>query len=111
MGWVSSPPIFGGVKSLATVRTTSPSTIGCGTPITSASDKSKCVSSLTCLSFYAILQTALPKAATFYIDCVMPGRAVTSVTYSTVSSQVLNCCFFRLRYKIVLAFFSEWQGS
>lgn len=111
MGWVSSPPIFHEIESLATVRTTSPSTVGCGTSVTSASDKSKRVSSSVCLSFYAILQTALPKAAKVYVDCIMLGRAVPSVTYSAGSSQVLNCCSCRLKCKIILAFISEWQAG
>lgn len=59
------PPIFCGVECLAAVRTTTPSTVGCGTPIISASVKSKCVSSLMYLSFYAIPQTALPQATKF----------------------------------------------
>lgn len=75
MNCISSSLILCRIKSFVKFRT-SCSTVGCSTPISSASDKSKCVSALMCLSF-VVLQAAVPQAAKFCVGCVKLGKVAT----------------------------------
>lgn len=67
-----------------------------------------CIFFVVLVFSHAVLQTALHKATKFCIDYMMLGRVVISVTYSTLSSQVLNCCL--LRCEIIPDFISEWEA-